>query len=206
MINDVSIVGITPLDYYKDKCSIKNCKQNIKSIELCVPCKKPDMESVNEIKVSFCVNGYKTLNTILGLKLLIDITCNIKVIYTALNEEQSLHSAHWSINFCDFILLKNICHDKFNICDSNIFIGLEDVYVSNFDDRSIDLSLLYIICNNSNHTNSCSDCNSKCSCIKKCDCNKGNNIFTPDLIPNNSYNTYYCPVQYYDTSSDIDKI
>ena len=153
LFDNISITGITPLDYYPDKCTITNCKQNIESISLCIPCQKPDMESINEIKVSFCINSCKLLNTILGPKILANITCKIKVIYTAKNPEQSLHSAHWDINFCDFILLETPYYDKRNLCTSNLFIGLEDVCILGYDERYIELSLLYILCPNINMSN-----------------------------------------------------
>lgn len=195
MLNNISITGITPLDYYPNKCSIKNCKQNIKSLKLCIPCKKPDIESIEEVKVNFCINEYKKLKTILGIKILVDISCTVKVIYTSLTDEQSLHSAHWNINFCDFILLENLYQDECDICKSNLFIGLEDVFVSCYDNRFIDLSLLYIICNNFNINDY------ECRPTKR-DCrSKEKKIFTPNLERNktNDCNNYYCQVDYYDS-------
>lgn len=186
LFDNISITGITPLDYYPDKCTITNCKQNIESISLCIPCQKPDMESINEIKVSFCINSCKLLNTILGPKILANITCKIKVIYTAKNPEQSLHSAHWDINFCDFILLETPYYDKRNLCTSNLFIGLEDVCVLDYDERYIELSLLYILCPNINMSN-----NTKGYVCKP----------EPNTNSKNLKNTYYYPIDYYENSS-----
>lgn len=207
MLNNISITGITPLDCYPNKCSIKNCKQNIKSLKLYVPCQKPDIESINDVKVNFCINDYRIVNTVLGFKFLIDITCNVKVIYTALNEEQSLHSAHWDISFCDFILLENSCFNKSSISNSNLFIGLEDVCITHFEIRSIDLSLLYMICANSIQNNSHVNCNYNNHLSNKHHCMEEKKIFTPILDTNNKTitNTYYCPVDYYDNSYNPDE-
>ena len=196
MIDNILITGITPLDYYPDKCSIKNSKQNIKSINLCIPCQKPDMESINDIKVSFCINSYKLLNTILGPKILINITSKIKVIYTAKNIEQSLHSAHWNIDFCDFILLEDLCYDECNLCISNLFIGLEDVCILYCDERAVEMSLLYIICINFK-INHCSQ-NYNCKTIK--DCEHKNTKKYHD-ITKNGIKTYYYTIDYYEDSS-----
>lgn len=197
MFNDISITGITPLDHYPNKCSTNNCKQNINSTKLCIPSKKPSIESINEIKVMLCVDEYKTLKTILGTKVLINITCNIKAIYTALNEEQSLHSAHWDINFYDFILSNDSSLDRLNTCKQNLFIGLEDICISNFDTRTIDLSLLYIICINLNYNNCCS--------TKRYDCEKEKQIFTLNSTPikDSDEDTYYYPVEYYGDPHNI---
>lgn len=186
MINNICITGITDLDYYPSQCCSKNCKQNLKSLRLSIPCQKPDIEAIEEIKVHFCINEYKKLKTVLGMKFLVDINCNIKVIYTSLTEEQSLHSAHWDINFCDFILLDGYCYDKYSTCKPNLFIGLEDVCISNASSRYIDLSLLYLVCNTFN----CNECDNEC--IEDDFCLKEKKIYANKLKPNkkNNCNNY----------------
>ena len=114
------------------------------------------------------------------------ITSKIKVIYTAKNPEQSLHSAHWDINFCDFILLETHSYDRRNLCNSNLFIGLEDVCILDYDERYIELSLLYILCPNINMSN-----NTKSYVCKP----------EPNANSKNLTNTYYYPVDYYENSS-----
>lgn len=212
LLDNITITGITNLDHYPDNCLVKNCKQNITSISLCVPCQKPDMESINDIKISFCINSYKLLNTILGPKVVLNITAKIKVIYTAKNLEQSLHSAHWDIDFCDFILLENFSYNDCNLCSSSLFIGLEDVCVLNCDERSLELSLIYIICTNFN-TKYCSnnvcksmkDCEFKC--IENCEYKKTIQNYTKPKFTHvrDKHDTYYYPVDYYENSSNSDQ-
>ena len=198
MLDNMSITGVTPLDCYPERCSIKNCKQDMKLINLCIPCQKPNMESVNEIKVSFCINKYNILNTILGAKIIFNISSKIKVIYTAQNTEQSLHSAHWDIDFCDFILLEDLCYDECNICHLDSFIGLEDVCVLDCNERSINLSLLYIICTNfdSNYCSKNFNHNYVATCKNKDSKKNCNTDFQTNI--KNGINTYYLPVEYYE--------
>ena len=146
MLDNISITGITPLESYPKWCSIKNCKQNMQQVNVCIPCQKPDIESIDEIKTTICINKVKLSNTILGPKALIYGVFKIKVIYTAKNCEQSVHSAHWDIDFCDFILLNNMHYDEYEICNAKHFIGLEDICINAYNERFLDLSLLYITC------------------------------------------------------------
>jgi len=196
LFTDISINGITPLDHYPPKSYIKNCEQNMRSFKLNIPPQKPDIESINDVKISACVNNYKIIKTILGLKIVINLSFNLKIIYTSLTEQQSVHSAHWDINFCDFILYRNNFNNNLSNLNPNIFIGIEDLSICNFDTRSIEGSLLYLICSNLN-------CNSPCNNYDPCKDTK--KIYKPNLSPRkeNNINTYYCPIEYYD---DFDKI
>lgn len=195
MLDNVTITGITPLDYYS-KCSIDNSKQNVKSVNISIPSQKPDMESVNDVKVSLQLKDFKLINTILGPKVLVNIVSKIKVIYTAKNLEQSLHSAHWDISFCDFILLNNHCYDTCDIHESNLFLGLEDIYILSADERNMELCLLYIIYTNYDSR--------KCTCntVKDSNCDNIKRSCKPyhSNTLKNGINTYYYPVNHYDNS------
>lgn len=200
MFNDISITGITPLDHYPIKSSMKNCKQNIKAFKLYIPCPKPDIESVNDIKVSICINDYKIIKTVLGLKIIVNLIFNLKTIYTSLTEEQSVHSAHWDISFCDFILYQNNFNCTLGSLRPNLFIGIEDLSVCNFDNRSIEISLLYIICSSLNYNSSCSHKDNKEPNCKDTGCKDNKVIYKHDLSKDKECNTtYYYPIDYYDT-------
>lgn len=186
MFDGISVTGITPLEYYPNKCCIDYAKQNIKSINLCLPCKKPLIESVNEVKISCCINDYKLLNTILGPKIVINLTTKIKAIYTAKNVEQSLHSEEWNINFCDFILLEELCYDKCCLYSPNLFVGLENVCVLKCDEDSIQICLLYIILSSIDKKNNCCN-NSSDKCFDKKRNNKKNILNDTQKSNCNSY-------------------
>lgn len=192
-MENISITGITPLDYYPCYKDIIQTKQNMQNIDVFIPCEKPDIESIEEVKVNICIVKCKTIDTILGKKIILNGIIKIKIIYTANNCEQSLHSAHWDIPFCDFILLDNICNcDDLNNLD--LFAGLEDVCINNNDFRYINLSVLYIICASLyKKQSSCSNqCNKNTSNKNKnsCECKSINS-------KKGNLNTYYYPVEYY---------
>lgn len=160
MLDNITITGITPLESYPH-CCVENCRQNIQQVSLCIPCQKPEMQSIDEIKITLCIENFKFLDTILGRKVFINGAIKIRVIYTSKTKEQSLHSAHWEIGFCDFILLQNPHYNECDICLSNFFIALENVCVNYCDEKNIKLSLFYIICANFNNQPKLSNCNYK---------------------------------------------
>lgn len=169
MFDNISLTGITPLGCYPDKKCFEHCKQNIETICISVPCEKPEIESIEEVKAQVEVTDFKSINTILGPKLIINGEFKIKIIYTANNPVQSVHSAHWCIPFYEFILLKNLspmCVRNIN----NIFSALEDICINAYCSKTIDLSLLYILCPIF-YKKSCDkkSCDDRCDCDDKCD-------------------------------------
>lgn len=70
---------------------------------LTIPSVKPDVEQISTLLVEAVVTGTRTIFTPTGVKVVIDGFLRQKVIYTALVEEQSVHSAHFDHPFCTFI-------------------------------------------------------------------------------------------------------
>jgi hypothetical protein len=146
LFKDIVTTGITPIEEYpKLKCT-KFCKQSLENDNLYIPCEKPDIESINEVKVNVCIDDANIINTILGPKLVLHGHKNIKVIYTANNCEQSLHSAHWNVPFCDFILLDGMRYDECFSLVKNVFVGIEHACVNSFNLREVNLCIIFIIC------------------------------------------------------------
>lgn len=163
MFGDISITGITSLEYYPSKECLFNCKECLTKDTVVIPKEKPRVESINEVKVCLCLDNYKIIKTILGPKLIITGRKKFKVIYTALNCEQSLHSAHWEIPFYEFILLKDYCYEKCKKMICSIFLGVEDLCITFFNKDFIDINLLFIICpKNIKH----SQCSNNCHCYE----------------------------------------
>lgn len=146
MTNSILITGITDLDCYPNSGLCRNYKQNMFSNTLCIPSAKPDIESINEIKIDIDIEEFKVINSILGPKLSIYGCVSVKIIYTADNCQQSVHSAHWNKPFCDFVLLKDLSYDVCKNLIIKVFIGIEDVCIKYFNKRVVDLSILYVIC------------------------------------------------------------
>ena len=182
MLDNILITGITDLECYPPISCTRYCKQCIQNDFLYVPDEKPDIESINEIKVSVCVEDFEVFKTILGPKLLLNGQKKIKILYTANNCQQSLHSAQWCIPFCEFILLKNLHYDKCFNDINNVFIGVENVRMKYFNKRSIDISLLFIIC--PEFQSNCFETN------RKAPDNCSNGYYGSRQCKNN--NNYYC--------------
>lgn len=181
MLENIIVTGITDLECYPS-CKYKKCwKQCMHDEIVCIPDPKPDIESINEIKVNICIDNYQLIDTILGPKIILHGEKHIKVLYTANNCQQSLHSAHWSIPFCEFILLEDILFEKNIFHIDDIFVGIESVCVKYFDNRVVDLSILFIICPEIDMKHYCqSTKNSPDSCKAKyqiCNGKAYNNIY-----------------------------
>lgn len=125
-----------------------------------IPEVKPDMEGI--VEVSSCieimsqrviktpiVNGYRTDTgvtvpgetisnsegtNLTGRKLIIEGLLTQKVIYTAAVDEQSIHSAHFSMPFSTFIIVPadTTLNQKFRITPY-----IEDIYACRLSERSV---------------------------------------------------------------------
>lgn len=146
MFDNISISGITALHKYPKINCPHHCKQCLHTNLLVVPCEKPDIESINDVKVSICIDEFHIINTILGPKIILNGTKNVKIIYTANNCRQSVHSSEWELPFCDFILIKDISYDNCLSLINDLFVGVEHVCINNCDCRFIDVCIIFIIC------------------------------------------------------------
>lgn len=121
---------------------------------LSIPGCKPDVESVDKIYINAKVTSTKIIETpksprptggafipnpegliLTGRKLLVDgILCQT-IVYTADVPEQTVHSAHFNIPFCTFIVLpEDVDVDLDSFC---VRVCIEDVYAKVLNPRSI---------------------------------------------------------------------
>lgn len=107
MRNDmIQICGLTDLKDYPH-CPPKHpCKEVSYTDTLCIPCLKPDIKGINEVFVNISITSFKIICTAQGSKLIMDGLKHIKILYTAENSCESVHSAHFDVPFCEFILLE----------------------------------------------------------------------------------------------------
>lgn len=85
------------------------------SQNLCVPTQKPDIERLLKVNTQIFIDDYKIIKTPVGTSLEGQILTGNKVIaygrilytimYVANKDDQSVHSAHFEIPFCRFIVL-----------------------------------------------------------------------------------------------------
>ncbi len=145
-MSSIVISGITSIDAYPKDISIKYCKQCMEKFEVCIPPNKPDMEEPNDIHLNICIDKMRIIETVLGPKLVIEGIIRIKLIYTAENRVQSIHSAHFEKVFCEYILLRNIRECGCSLRVNSIFAGIEDVCITYVGTRDLKLSILFILC------------------------------------------------------------
>lgn len=146
MLENIFISGITPIDAYPESKGNKYYKQCIQKVDLCIPNVKPDIEDINEIQINPCIERIKVINTVLGPKLVIEGRQQIKIIYTADNRVQSVHSAHWEVGFHEYVLLEGMHEQNCTNRIRCVFIGIEDVGVTCMDRRRVSLSIIFVLC------------------------------------------------------------
>ena len=82
---------------------------------LTIPCQKPDIETINDIKATVKISKCTVVKTpvavssegqrLSGYKLVVHGFLNQVIEYVACEPTQSLHSAHYSVPFSDYIIL-----------------------------------------------------------------------------------------------------
>ncbi|MCM1314502.1 MAG: DUF3794 domain-containing protein [Prevotella sp.] len=138
-------------------------KQMYISESLQIPTQKPDVEQINSIDVSVNILRAEVIKTprsyddtgtvpvaqpnlegrlLSGRKLIIEGQLCQKVVYTALETTQPLHSAHFYVPFSAFIVVPEtitfgtVTEDSFNV-NFDVNACIEDVTASVIDKRSI---------------------------------------------------------------------
>lgn len=149
MKDKIEIRGITSKCNYPDNIDYCYCKEVCETDRLVIPECKPSICSIIQVCVNVCIKDIKCINTIAGKKLIINAVKYIKIIYVAKDCSQSVHSCHFEIPFCTFILLKN-CNFRVN----DVFKALEYVSVYKTNSRTVYVSSVLVFC----------------PCIKKCIC------------------------------------
>lgn len=112
-----------------------------------IPCVKPDVEAVNKVFVKAKIISKRVVSTpdslgaenaegtkVTGKKLVVEVVLQQKIVYTALEREQSVHSAHFNIPFSAFIVLPTTATLDDEYC---VETCIEDVYVKVLNDREI---------------------------------------------------------------------
>lgn len=103
LINFVEIIGITkPIDFPIITPANPNA-QYIVEEKIVIPEEKPDVEQINSLIIEAEITDFRTITTPIGLKVIVDGIIKQKLIYTAADVVQSVHSAHFQETFCTFI-------------------------------------------------------------------------------------------------------
>lgn len=143
-----NLIEYQGIDAYEDEvCPIKETtsfKQTTIDVNLCVPKEKPDIEQVVKVSIKKKVVKYKVVKTPVGIseegqeitgnKLLVMGDIILKIFYVADEPEQSMHSFHVVIPFCEYIVLPSK-FKGFSVVSPEIYV--EDVYVREQDCRCL---------------------------------------------------------------------
>ena len=101
--NFINIVGIAdPSEFPVLLPSNPNTQQVVEE-NLIIPETKPDVEQINTVLIEAAITDARAIVTPVGLKIVVDGELNQKVLYTAAEPTQSVHSAHYLEPFCTFI-------------------------------------------------------------------------------------------------------
>lgn len=129
LINFVEIIGITnPLNFPVITAANPNA-QYIVEEKLTIPATKPDVEQVSSVMIEAKITKYRAIITPVGLKVIVDGILDQKLIYTASNSVQSVHTAHFQQSFCTFIEIPLTLPVKMNVTEylQTLGISLADV-------------------------------------------------------------------------------
>ncbi|GGD09063.1 DUF3794 domain-containing protein [Pontibacillus salipaludis] len=116
-----------------------------------IPEVKPDVEQINTLLIEAEITSTRNIFTPIGVKVVVEGILRQKVIYTALVEDQSVHSAHFEHPFCTFIdipldvpagqtvpaYLASLGLSINDILASEVDILIEDVEINLLDPRTI---------------------------------------------------------------------
>ena len=118
---------------------------------LTIPAEKPDVEQINSVMIEATIDNFHSIATPVGLKVIVNGTLTQKVIYTAADPSQSVHSAHYQIPFCTFIqiplvipagqsamtILQTLNITLEDVVASGPYVLVEDLSVTLVDARSL---------------------------------------------------------------------
>ncbi|MEG1147268.1 MAG: DUF3794 domain-containing protein [Niameybacter sp.] len=119
---------------------------------LMIPEAKPNIEVINNMTGTIDINHYNIITTpittniegqqLTGNKAIIRGTFNLVIEYTALDAEQGVHSAHYSIPFSTFIILPPGSHVGKGV---DIVGEVEDIYYTALDIRTFFVNITALI-------------------------------------------------------------
>jgi len=139
--HSIEILGVTPISHFPKLPPHHPCTEFCEIDKLCIPCHKITIESIRQVCVKVCINSFKIICTPAGKKLVIYGKKQLKIIFTADDPHQSIHSAEFEIPFCTFVLLKDIPAEVIQVCTV-----VEDISVQCLDCRCLSVTSIIFVC------------------------------------------------------------
>jgi len=103
LINFINIIGIADPSEFPVITPTNPNTEHIVEETLTIPALKPDAEQINTILIEAMITASRVIITPTGLKVIADGELTQKIIYTAAEPTQSVHSAQFTEQFCSFI-------------------------------------------------------------------------------------------------------
>lgn len=145
IINGVACTGVLEKSDFDTVRCTDLFKQILLDDQFDIPMQKPEIESILNIIIEPKIIKWKVIETPTDKKIVIRGSIEIKVVYTALNPEQSVHSVQFSQIFYTFIN----CHENMDydsICDVyEIKAYIEDIDAFLINERKINITTLVLI-------------------------------------------------------------
>ncbi|WP_010652029.1 DUF3794 domain-containing protein [Oceanobacillus massiliensis] len=131
----VQYSGIADIEDYP--CKPITYKQNSIIKKQCVPSKKPSIENVLKVISLLKIYDIKPVHNPYDIKFVVTGIIKQRVLYTALLEEQSVHSFHIEIPFCELIIVHE-CDWDYDLNKVRIKGYIEDVHLFNIGERELE--------------------------------------------------------------------
>ena len=157
--NFVEIIGTTNPSCYPIITPANPNAQFIVEEKVLIPDAKPDVEQVSSVIIEAQITSSRAIITPIGLKVIVDGMIKQKLIYTAANPVQSVHTANYQETFCTFIEIPLTLPAKMSVTEYLQTLGIsladvikggtnvliEDVSVSLLDPRTVEKCIVLFI-------------------------------------------------------------
>ena len=152
MLRDfINIIGVNDVSEFPVLTALDRYNQFTVEENLEIPAEKPDVEQITSVMIEAKVTDFRAIATPTGLKVIINGIVNQKVVYTALEPTQSIHSAYFTKGFCTFIeipltiapgtntmtILQSLGITLDDVVDGEPQVIIEDLSVKLVDTRNV---------------------------------------------------------------------
>lgn len=147
MINDgVSYKGVLKKEDFKAIENHHFYKQLMFCKKFVIPKQKLDIEDINSLLIESKITSCKMIETPMGKKVVINGLIFIKILYTAKNATQSVHTVHFKIPFCTFLTCFSMEENdaKIDLC-KKIHSFIEYVQVNKISQQRVEIQILLLV-------------------------------------------------------------
>lgn len=137
----IDFIGLTQPSRFPPNLLPDYCTETCETDKLCIPCQKPDISQILSVSINISLSSTKVICTPCGKKLVIEAVKHLKIMYIAAEPCETVHTAHFCLPLCMFILLKDPHREVTDICTV-----VEYVSIKQLDCRCVAVSALILAC------------------------------------------------------------